>query len=368
MFNPSRLTVARKRNGLTMTRLADAIGMSSRSISLYEAGEQVPPTHVLSQIAAALGFPLRFFFGDDLEIPNEGAVSFRALTKMSSIERDRALSQGALALQLNSWIDQRFDLPVSQLPDLSTETDSEAAAASLRQLWGLGETPIRNVVHLLETKGVRIFSLAVDSLNVDAYSLWNDQTPVIFLNTQKSAERSRFDAAHELGHLVLHRHALKEDTRLAEDEANRFASALLMPRAGMLGRAPRFVTVHGLITHKKFWFVSVAALNHRLHALGVTNDWQYRHLSAEISRLGYRSEEPDPGPRESSQLLSKVMTALREDFFSQRDVAEQLAFPPTELEQLIFGLTITSIGGGMSHETLGSHPTPDLKIVSHNDI
>jgi Zn-dependent peptidase ImmA (M78 family) len=283
---------------------------------------------------------------------------------MSAIERDRALSQGALALLLNKWIEDRFVLPESKLPDLSTETDPEAAAASLRQLWELGEAPIRNLVVLLETKGVRVFSLAVDSLNVDAFSLWNDQTPMIFLNTQKSAERSRFDAAHELGHLVLHRHALKADSRLEEDESNRFASALLMPRSGTLGRVPRFVTVQGLIAHKKFWLVSVAALNHRLHALGVTNDWQYRHLSSEISRLGYRSQEPESGPRETSKLLSKVMTALREESFSQNDLAEKLAFPATEVEQLIFGLTMTSIGGGLASEIPRVRSTPDLKIVS----
>ncbi len=362
MFNPTRLTVARKRNGLTMTALAKEIGMSPRSVSAYEGGSQ-PPPEVLERIAQTLGFPIAFFSGDDLDTPHPGSVSFRALTKMSAIERDRALSQGSLALEFNKWIEQRFDLPPSQLPDLSQERDPEAAAASLRQQWGLGEAPIRNMIHLLETKGVRVYSLAVDSLHVDAYQMWHDTTPMIFLNTRKSAERSRFDAAHELGHLVLHRHARKEDTRLAEDDANRFASSFLMPRAGTIARAPRFVTVQNLITHKKFWIVSVAALNHRLHELGITNPWHYRHLSAEISKRGYRTDEPDPAPRESSQLLSKVLTALREDALSQRDIAAELAFPPAQLEQLIFGLTMTSLDGGMKGESTQISSLADLKLV-----
>ena len=49
-------------------------------------------------------------------------MSFRALSKMSAIERDRALSQGALGNLLNAWIEERFDLSKPQLPDLSQET------------------------------------------------------------------------------------------------------------------------------------------------------------------------------------------------------------------------------------------------------
>jgi Zn-dependent peptidase ImmA (M78 family) len=219
------------------------------------------------------------------------------------------------------------------------------------------------MIHLLEAKGVRVYSLAVDSLNVDAYSQWHDDTPMVFLNLRKSAERSRFDAAHELGHLLLHRHARKEDTRLAEDEANRFASALLMPRNGTLARAARFVTIQHLIAHKKHWIVSVAALNHRLHELGVTNPWQYRHLSAEIGKRGYRTNEPDPAPHESSQLLSKVFAALREDSLSQRRIAAELNLPSSELEQLIFGLTMTSLDGGMKRVASTSASPVELKVV-----
>src|SRR5215207_158393 len=114
MFNPTRLAVARKRNGLTRTALAERIDMSPRSVSAYEDGVQ-PSPEVLERIAQVLGFPVAFFSGHDLDIPQAGAVSFRALTKMSAIERDRALSQGALALAVNRWIEQRFDLPPSAL-------------------------------------------------------------------------------------------------------------------------------------------------------------------------------------------------------------------------------------------------------------
>jgi len=107
----------------------------------------------------------------------------------------------------------------------------------LRQYWLLGERPIKNVAHLLEAKGVRVYSLMERNVEVDAFSLWRNDTPFIFINTRKSAEHSRFDAAHDLGHLVLHRHGGPRGQN-AEREAQAFAAAFLMPKSSVLAVAP----------------------------------------------------------------------------------------------------------------------------------
>jgi Zn-dependent peptidase ImmA (M78 family) len=72
----------------------------------------------------------------------------------------------------------------------------------------------------LESKGVRVFSLAANTVKVNAYALWKDEKPFVFLNTFKSTESSRFDAAHELGHLVLHQDG-SVTGREAEDQVKR---------------------------------------------------------------------------------------------------------------------------------------------------
>jgi Zn-dependent peptidase ImmA (M78 family) len=166
---------------------------------------------------------------------------------------------------VRTWVESRFDLPAPDLLDLRDE-QPEVAALVLRQHWGLGERPIKNMVHLLEAKGIRVYSLAENSVEVDAFALWHSKTPFVFLNTLKSAEHGRFDAAHELGHLVLHRHSGPQIPD-AEKQANAFASAFLTPRASVLARAPRMATLRNLIQLKKQWIVSVAALTYRLHAL-----------------------------------------------------------------------------------------------------
>jgi Zn-dependent peptidase ImmA (M78 family)/DNA-binding XRE family transcriptional regulator len=304
-FNPSRLTLARNRRGLTKTKLADLIGVDVRAITAYESDEYLPEKERLQKLAEILRFPLEFFLTDNLDQISPDVVSFRSMSKMKASDYHSALGSGAIALQLNQWIESRFDLPRANIPDLSHESNSEIAADALRRDWELGELPIKNMIHLLELKGIRVFSLSIDTAQVDAFSMWHGSTPFIFLNTKKSAEHSRFDAAHELGHLVLHRHGGAKG-REVEREANAFASALLMPRACVLVNAPYLATVDQLIQLKTLWNVSVAALSYRLHDVKLVSDWHYRTLSIEIAKRGFRKKEPNESLRETSQILGKV--------------------------------------------------------------
>ena len=345
-FNPTRLALARRRRGLMKIRLADAVGISTRILSAYENGGAVPSDDTLSRLAAELRFPKEFFFGSTLEEPAVETASFRSLSTMTAGQRDAALGAGALAMELGRWIAERFNLPVPCVPDYRG-MEPEAAAEAVRADWGQGVLPVRNIVHLLEAKGVRVFSLAERGTEVDAFSLWKGGTPYVFLNTQKSAEHSRFDAAHELGHLVLHRHGCPEG-REAEREADAFASAFLMPGASVLASAPTLPNVDTLIRLKKNWGVSVAALAHRLHSLQILSDWHYRSLCIEIAQRGYRKVEPAGLPHETSQVLAKVFMALREDGVTKADVARQLCLQAGEVDALVFGLVLTQIEGSGS--------------------
>lgn len=345
-----------------MMKLAALIGVEPRSISAYEKGEFSPDAERLAVISQVLGFPLKFFFGDLVDEPTPDAASFRALSKMTAAQRDTALGSGAIALMLNDWVEQRFQLPDHDLPDLSREASPEAAAQALRATWDLGELPVKNVIHLIEARGVRVFSLSIDAAEVDAFSMWRQSTPFVFLNTGKSAEHGRFDAAHELGHLVLHRHGSPQG-REAEREANSFASAFLMPKASVLADAPHMATVDRLIYLKKQWGVSVAALTYRLHTVGALSDWHYQSLFVEISRRGYRKNEPSEGQRETSQVLQKVFAALREEGITKHEIADELSVSATELDQLVFGLTLTALKGEGASDSIG-RKRPNLHLVS----
>ncbi len=359
-FNPNRLGLARRRRGLTKRKLAELIGADVRAVTAYESGEYKPERERLLALADQLHFPVQFFVGSDVEEVTPDVVSFRSMSKMTAGQRDAALGAGAVALMLNEWIEERFELPAAQLPDLSHESSPAVAAAALRRIWGLGELPIKNMVHLLEARGVRVFSLSLDTAHVDAYSMWHASTPFVFLNTMKSCERSRFDAAHELGHLILHRHAGPK-VKDAERQANEFASAFLMPEGSVLANAPVMATVDQLIAHKVFWTVSVAALAYRLKDLKLVNEWHYRSLCIEIAQRGYQKSEPNSAPRETSQVFQKVFAALRADGMTRANIADQLAVHVNELDELVFGLALTALVGDA--EVLSRPRRPVLQVI-----
>ena len=345
MFNPTRLSLARRRRKLTKKGLAEAVGFDQKTIIRYESGEIEPPTESLAVLATALDFPEGFFSGPDIDEPPTEAVSFRSLKALLVRDRYAALAVSAFAFLFNDWVADHFSLPATDLLEFKEDTNPETAARCLRQKWGLGERRVRNMVHTLEAKGVRVFSLTENTRTLDAFSMWRNETPFVFLNTTKTAERGRFDAAHELGHLVLHRHGGPQGGRVAEDQANQFASAFLIPEAQIRAKLPRVNFLNEIVQGKKFWGVSVSALNYRLHKIGITTDWQYRRFCIQIAEQ-YGQSEPHGLPREQSILWEKVFSSLWSDRITKHNIANSLNLPVAEIENLVFRLTnMQSIDG-----------------------
>ncbi|MFH7595088.1 XRE family transcriptional regulator [Streptomyces racemochromogenes] len=361
MVTPSRITLARKRRGMTLAELSDLAGVSLQSLSNYETGRTAPRRTTTARIAEALDFPLSFFEGPELdELPADG-ISWRARSKTSARTLDAARSAGTLAALLYDWIDERFRLPAPDVPSLG-KPDPETAAGMVRARWDLGVAPAPNMVHLLEAHGVRVFSLAPEYADVDAFAVWRNGTPFVFLNTMKSAERGRFDAAHELGHLVMHGSDRECSGPGAERQANDFASAFLMPASSVLGHMPSGAHVDQIIQAKSIWKVSAMALTYRMHDLGLLTDWQYRSACTELSNRGYRKDEPHGmKKREASQVLTKVFQGLRAKGVRPGAVAAEIGVTGDELNKMLFGLTLTTVEGG--GEQAESAPRRALSLV-----
>jgi Zn-dependent peptidase ImmA (M78 family)/transcriptional regulator with XRE-family HTH domain len=337
-FNPRRLGTARKRRLLNKRGFAKALGVTEHTVMRWEKSETEPEPEMLEAIAKLLCFPKEFFFGEDLDMPE--TASFRSYTTMSAAIREASLSAGALGFMLSDWVEEQFNLPKIQTPDLHLYKPEEAARV-LRAEWGLGEKPISNMLHLLESKGVRVLSLAENTVKVNAYSIWRDGKPYVFLNNYKSAESSRFDAAHELGHLVLHQDG-GSTGREAEDQANHFASSFLMPRADVVAMLPRVSYLDQIIRAKSRWRVSAAALAYRLRQLSIVSEWKYRDLVIEMSSKGYNRNEPAPIERERSVVWQKVLTQLWADKTTQMHIAKKLNLPEEEINGLIFGVVAST--------------------------
>ena len=347
---------------MTKTDLAMRVGVTPRSISAYENEKSDPSRSTLTSLSATLAFPESFFFASSPEHVHPDGASFRSLTRMTAAQRDVALSAGRLCIDLDRWLTERFDLPRSDIPEINlTTADPESVALLTRSQWGLGTAPISNMIHLVEAHGVRVFSLAEECHEVDAFSFWSNGVPFMCLNTMKTAEHSVFDAAHELGHLILHRGHATPRGRREEQEAHAFAASFLMPRSDVLAVAPRFPGLTDIAKVKTRWRVSAAALSYRMHKLGMVSDWHYRELCIELGRRRGNHREPNPIQREKSQLLQKVFSGLRSEGMRRGDVAAALHLYQSDLDALVFGLVMSSLEGG--GEVASNIEPPALRLL-----
>lgn len=344
MFNGKRLVLARERRGLSGAQLSKLTDLSPITLSRLENGTTEDPSdNTISRLSRALNYPRNFFFKDAPDRLESDTVSFRSLKKMSAGQRNAALGAGAIGLELFDWLEQKYNIPKPDFPDMRDVKSAESAARLVRQAWGLGERPIGNILRLLESRGARILSLEEQNQNVDAFSFWKDDKPYIFLNTFKSAERSIFDCCHELGHLILHRHGDIRPARDVEKEADQFASAFLMPEDDVKNVvAGHIISVKNILVWKARWKVSAMALTYRLHRLKILSDWQYRSFCIDLGRIGYRSAEIIGIERETSTLWEKILRDLWSNKLTKADIANQLDVPHDEIEKLLFGLIMSN--------------------------
>lgn len=363
-FAPSRLVFARRRAGLARTHLASAIAVSDKTVQRWENGKEEPSPERRAELARILNVLPGFFSLHEIEPVEADAISFRALSKMTARERDRASSAGRLGVEIMNWVEERFTLPTNDVPTFP-DWDPEVAADTLRARWNLGTGPIRHLLATMELHGVRLLSIASDFRDVDAFSFYDRATPFVFLDTSKTAERVRFDAAHELGHLCVHCEYAIPHGREAEYAANQFASALLMPRNDILAVGLRNPTVSQIIRAKSRWQVSATALAHRLHTLGLMTDWTYRSALVELSKRGFRSAEPGSKlTQESSQVLSKVLAGLRAQEMNMRKIAAEFEITPEGLTEYMFGLTMTPHLGDRTSTSVDSASRPQLTVIA----
>jgi Zn-dependent peptidase ImmA (M78 family) len=205
----------------------------------------------------------------------------------------------------------------------------EAIAGATRREWELGLGPIESITMLLESKGCVVVRAPVDVEGVDAYSRWTAARPIIVLGRDKDdAARSNFDAAHELGHLVMH-HDPAPGSRDAEAQAQAFAAAFLLPAQAIRDELPRRFDIRRYVQLKRRWRVSIQALAYRSRTLGLISEATFRRGMARISLRGWRTGEPYPiGPADEPVLLRAAVDLIGQARgTSIHDLASELGFP-----------------------------------------
>lgn len=308
-FFPKRLTEAREAIGMSMSALAEKCDLSPTAISAFESARRKPSSETVRTLAQHLDVPFRYLVKErPFPVVAEGAVFFRSTaTARTRREQKRRSRLARWSYEVSAWIDKYVDLPVSTLPEPEAlgllnsgeydEEDIEQAAYSLREHWGLTMGPIPNLTDLLEANGVFVVRQDLKNKKLDAFSQIINGRPMIFLGNSTSAVRSRFDAAHELAHLILHQQLSQEDIsepvilKRIEQEANLFAAAFLLPEQ-TLAQELYGLTLSSFQILKKRWLVSMQAIIFRSQQIGALDPDQAKSLFIQISSKGWRTKEP----------------------------------------------------------------------------
>lgn len=346
LFDGHRLRQARLFRGMRKVDVARQIGVTPAAVGQFERGKARPSPGSLAAISLHLGFPRAFFeWRGPSERLKEGDTHFRSLRSTSKLDRDRMLARLELLGEILGAIQARVKLPAVNIPSLppsqgegaSHENLIEETASKVRTEWGLGNGPLDDVVRLLEAHGVIVVRPRIESGRVDAFSAWVHDRPVVVLASDKDDRgRSRFDAAHELGHLVMH-HDAHPGNHAVELEAQRFAAAFLMPATTFAREFPGRLSWPVLFRLKERWQVSLQSLLYRGRTLGLLSPDAYRRAQVRIAKEGWRTREPlDLGPPEMPSVLRRSLDLIEQELGMNRsDLAAETRLAPQVFDELI---------------------------------
>ena len=350
-FIGQRLAQVREARALSGVALAELLQVDNTNISNYEKGRQSPTASVLDRMVNILKVPPAFFLRP---VPAEGKdFWWRSLSSATKSARGRARARNMWLQEIISYLQEYLDFPTLNIPTFHlpddvhkiSTNDIEDIATECRKFWRLGTGPIADTVLVLENNGVIVSRGELGAETLDAYSqaAQGSEHPVIFLGADKAtAVRSRHDASHELGHLLLHRHVDPAKLRhpiyfkLVEEQAHRFASAFNLPAQGFADQL-WYPSLDAFLALKPHWKSSIAAMIVRCVQLDILSEEQARRMWIAMNRRGWRKQEPldDRMTPEQPRLLRRSFELLVDEGIKTTDqILTDLSLGSFDIESL----------------------------------
>jgi len=319
IFYHEKLKLARLAAGKSYLDIGDVLGVTRQYAHKLEVNA-IPSSSQLNTLADHLMVTEEFFFKPRLRPLELEQCHFRGLRSSTQSLKKMVIAQVEIFEGIVKSLEDEIDFPIIKLPeigdiDLSNTENIERIAEQFRRDLELGLGPISNMTKLAEKLGVLVINVAEVDDRVDAFALFNER-PLIVRNTAKANPcHLRFDIAHEMGHLVLHQ-GIETGCRVTEDQANQFASALLMPRTVFASEFPmmrgRYLNWNALAEMKLRWRVSFKTLIYRASKLGLLTPEQSKAGFIYLARHGYTKREDfdDQIPMEEPTMVQRAMNLL----------------------------------------------------------
>jgi Zn-dependent peptidase ImmA (M78 family)/transcriptional regulator with XRE-family HTH domain len=329
-INSGLLRIARQRKGFSQGEAAQHLAVPQVSLSRYEHSALIPGDDFIARAASVYDMPISFFRQPDQAFGAPVSVHpmWRKKHDVTMREMDRIVAEMNIrVMHLRRMLEAVEYTPQSNIPRLDPEDyggDIERLASIVRSHWLLPSGPIDNLTAAIERAGAIVVLSSLSGASVSGVTVSvPGLLPLIILNEEQPADRLRYTLSHELGHLVIH----KFPTPNMEQEANSFASALLMPKNDVTIALRSKLSLPRLAALKKEWRVSMQALLYRAQSLGLIEkeqaSWLWRKFAMDRMRL---REPPETDfPTEQPAVIGRMVRLHLDTFgYSTADFANLL--------------------------------------------
>lgn len=353
-FQGQRLNQLRMAQNLTLAELGEQVGRSSSTVSAWEKGTQLPEAESFDRLCHVFQVSRMWFLKPVPVAVQESQRPYFFRSQASAHKQARERSQLYLAWlqEISDFFQETMEWPDVNVPMLDandcrliSDEEIEDIARECRDAWKLGSAPIPNVIQVMENAGIICTRATLGHVKMDGVSHVSvlDGRPYVLIAEDKAnAIRNRFDAAHELGHVVLHanipatQYAKKELYALLEAQAHRFASAFLMPPESFAQEVV-WPTLDNLLSLKSRWKVSVASMIVRCRDLSLlTEQLELRLWKGRSARKWTKGEPGDDALAfEQPKLMMRGAHLLVDSgIFERAELVHQIGLPPETIEML----------------------------------
>lgn len=342
-----KLKEARLAKGYSTALLANLLGVTAQAINKYEHNACQPSNEILNKYVYFLEFPIEFFYESNEHLGSSTKILFRTMKTANDLDKEKLIVRSKWLQRIYNIIESYVDFPqvlIKQVgfKDEYDNNDIESIANYARKLLNVPEGPIVNLTTIIENAGGIIVRMPVNINKTDACSQWYENRPLFFLTSDKMcAVRSRFDLAHELGHFLLHyveqdHISTKKQHEKREAEANRFASAFLLPEKEF-SKDIYSTSIQSFINLKQKWKVSIGAMIYRCKDLNLLSENQISYLWRQLSSKGYKKREPLDDilkPEDPFILKSAIEILNSENILSPIELNNILNLPVNEISAI----------------------------------
>lgn len=340
-FNGQRVREARLYRGINQKEFAEFLGVKRQTVKAYEENDlSSMGRETFNRMVEILDFPKEFFVEADNYELKTGTIFFRSLLTAKNQYKEEQAVKLAFIAKVISYVNSYLSFPKFDFPKYDESLTPEQAAQKLREHWNLKEKPIKDIVYLVEDKGIIVNAFDSSTGDIDAYNqlitYGEEEIHVIGYSKNKtSAARIHFDIAHELGHMMLHNPHIKIDKdddkeyfKEMEAEAHDFAGAFLLPAEAFKKDVMGFAdNLSHYVFLKKKWRVSISAMIRRSYNLELIDYKTYQNLMRKMQKQGIRKIEPldDELYTAEPTLLKTAIKMLLDEVLTPEEFMDELS-------------------------------------------